>query len=45
MSPYRSDLAGRLSYYIHHRPTTCAAIVLAVILVPVLILTAGGPVS
>lgn len=30
MTPYRSDLAGRLTHFIHHRPATCAAIVLSV---------------
>lgn len=30
MTSYRSDRAGRLSYFIHHYPTRCAAIVLSI---------------
>lgn len=33
--PYRSDLAGRLAHFVHHRPATVAAAVMIVILVPV----------
>lgn len=28
--PYRSDFTGKLQWYVHHRPTTIAVIVLAV---------------
>lgn len=30
--PYRSDFKGKLQWYVHHRPTTIAVIVLAVAL-------------
>lgn len=32
MTPYRSDFTGKLQWYVHHRPTTIAVIVLAVVL-------------
>jgi len=32
MRPYRSDFTGKLRWYVHHRPTTIAVIVLVVAL-------------
>jgi hypothetical protein len=30
MTPYRSDLAGRLRWYAHHRPTSCVVAIIVI---------------